>query len=482
MARKNYQVIAKNGAAWQKIHNELTSNTYHATNIPDRPCLCKNETKHSETRGTYQLSVTEVEELRKNPDVAAVFVDPNYHPDTDKYDCTPCSLRFCKNVKNYRTLFSVANTEYTEVASSLMSITGQLNQGTTNWVLVKNTHPNTPAMNYWQNMGFPLIYDYGVYKSAPANPADDDPLKAITQTGANLVTINNTGYYELEVACDGEYAAVWTNNYPKVPLTTTDDLTLGYQQSASTYPDNMWGKDRKDPRNQGIGYRIIQLGKLNPGTITLNFEVRNGSAGDPNKENWNNNPGCIAWKLRFLGNMNIRELGGGGNAGNSTFVTHIPQDNPTSADHNRTGYQILRCAEGTSTNPWSDTTTQISQDITYTNDGTDVDCIVLDNGTWGGHPEFVIDDQDPQHYITGNVLSRHGRSGVLDILLDAPYYLDPEYFNANASYLETRWDGTIVPTENAARAWWSSASNRSNSFTDFGSIVVPSGYSRARHC
>ena len=485
MARKNYQVIAKDGAAWQRIHNELTSTTYNTTSIPDRACLCKNETKHSETRGTYQLSVAEVEELRKNSDVAAVFVDPNYHPDTDKYDCTPCSLRFGKNVKNYRTLFSVANNEYTEVASSLMSITGQLNQGTTDWVLVKNTHPNTPAMNYWQSMGFPLIYDYGVYKSAPANPADDDPLKATTQTGANLIDISNTGYYELEVACDGEYAAVWTtgaSTYPKVPLVTTDDLTINTDDLASTFPDNIWGKDRKDPRNQGIGYRIIQLGKLNPGTITLNFEVRNGSAGDPNKENWNNNPGCIAWKLRFLGNMNIRELGGGGNAGNSTFVTHIPQDNPTSADHNRTGYQILRCAEGTSTNPWSDTTTQISQDITYTNDGTDVDCIVLDNGVWTGHPEFVTDDEDPQHYISGNVLSAHGRSGVLDILLDAPMYLDPEYWITNPSLVTTRWDGTRVPTETSARNWWSSASNRSNSFTDFGSITVPSGYTRARHC
>ena len=489
MARKNYQVIAKDGAAWQRIHNELTSTTFNTTNVPDRPCLCKNETKHSETRGTYQLSVAEVEELRKNSDVAAVFIDPNYHPDTDKYDSTPCSLRFGKNVKNYRTLFSVANTEYTEVASSLMSITGQLNQGTTNWVLVKNTHSNTPAMNYWQSMGFPLIYDYAVYPSAPANPADDDPLKTTTQTGANLVSISNTGYYELEVACDGEYAAVWTNNYPKVPLVTTDDLTINTDNLASTFPDNIWGKDRKDPRNQGIGYRIIQLGKLTGGsTLTINFEVRNGSAGNPSKENWNNNPGGIAWKLRFLGNLNIRELGGGGNAGASTFQSHIPQDNPTSADHNRTGYQILRCAEGTSTNPWSDTTTQISQDISYTNDGTDVDCIVLDNGVWTGHPEFVTDDEDPQHYITGNALSAHGRSGVLDILLDAPYYLDPEYFNANASYLETRWDGTIVPTENAARAWWSSASNRSQTstgqsfdFPDFGSITVPSGYTRARH-
>jgi len=481
MARKNYQVIAKDAASWQRIHKELTSTTFNTTNIPDRPCLCKNETKHSETRGTYQLSVTEVEELRKNSDVAAVFVDPNYHPDTDKYDCTPCSLRFGKNVKNYRTLFSVANTEYTEVASSLMSINGQSGQGTNNWILVKNAHPGTAAMNYWQSMGFPLIYDYGVYPSVPTNASDPDPLRNTTQTGSNIVTISNTGYYELEVACDGEYAAVWTNNYPKVPLVTTDDLTKNTDDLPSTFPDNIWGKDRKDPRNQGIGYRIIQLGKLNAGTITINFEIRNGNM-PSGAENWDRNPGCIAWKLRYLGNLNIRELGGIGNAGANTFVTHIPQDNPTSADHNRTGYQILRCAEGTSTNPWSDTTSQINQDISYTNDGTDVDCIVLDNGVWTGHPEFVIDDEDPQHYISGNVLSAHGRSGVLDILLDAPMYLDPEYWIANPSLVTTRWDGTRVPTETSARNWWSSSSNRSNSFTDFGSITVPSGYTRARHC
>ena len=481
MARKNYQVIAKDGAAWQRIHDKLTTQTYNTSSIPDRPCLCKNETKHSETRATYQLSVAEVEELRKNSDVAAVFVDPNYHPDTDKYDCTPCSLRFGKNVKNYRTLFSVANTEYTEVASSLMSITGQLNQGTTNWILVKNAHSGTAAMNYWQSVGFPLIYDYGVYPSAPTNASDPDPLRSTTQTGANLVTLSNTGYYELEVACDGEYGAVWTNTYPKVPLVTTDDLTKNTDGLPSTFPDNIWGKDRKDPRNQGIGYRIIQLGKLNAGTITINFEVRNGSM-TSGAETWDRNPGCIAWKLRYLGDLNIRELGGLGNAGASTFVTHIPQDNPTSADQNRTGYQILRCAEGTSTNPWSDTTTQVSQDISYTNDGTDVDCIVLDNGVWTGHPEFVTDDEDPQHYISGNVLSAHARSGVLDILLDAPMYLDPEYWITNPSLVTTRWDGTRVPTETSARNWWSSASNRSNSFTDFGSITVPSGYSRARHC
>ena len=97
-------------------------------------------------------------------------------------------------------------------------------------------------------MGFPLIYDYGVYPSAPTNASDPDSLRSTTQTGANLIDISNTGYYELEVACDGEYAAVWTtgaSTYPKVPLVTTDDLTINTDDLASTFPDNIWGKDRK---------------------------------------------------------------------------------------------------------------------------------------------------------------------------------------------------------------------------------------------
>ncbi len=108
------------------------------------------------------------------------------------------------------------------------------------------------------------------------------------------------GWYELEVACDGEYAAVWTNNYPKVPLITQDDLTKKSGNVADPdFPDNLWGKDRKDIRGGGIGYRIIQLGELTGGsTLTVNFEIRNGNY-SPTEESWNKNPGAIAWKLRY---------------------------------------------------------------------------------------------------------------------------------------------------------------------------------------
>jgi hypothetical protein len=126
--------------------------------------------------------------------------------------------------------------------------------------------------------------------------------------------------------------------------------------------------------------------------------------------------------------------------------------------------------------------------------GKDVDVVVGDNGSWIGHPEFMMGVTNavyPQDFIEGNVLSRRdGRDdanataplcNVLDMVFDGPYYLDKAWFDADAATrLETRWDGTIVPTEAAAKAWWASAAGRSPSFPNFGGIVIYSGYTRDR--
>jgi hypothetical protein len=63
------------------------------------------------------------------------------------------------------------------------------------------------------------------------------------------------------------------------------------------------------------------------------------------------------------------------------------------------------------------------------------------------------------------VLPGNGTCDVLDLILDAPYYLDPAYFDADpANRLITRWDGTVVPVESFARNWWISTNNRSSTF------------------
>ena len=93
--------------------------------------------------------------------------------------------------------------------------------------------------------------------------------------------------------------------------------------------------------------------------------------------------------------------------------------------------------------------------------GKDVDVIVADDGAgWIGHPEFqnnCTDAPAPADYVGGNLLPGNGTCDLLDLVLDAPYYLDPDYFNANsASRLTTRFDGTTVPVESVARSWWKS--------------------------
>ena len=96
-------------------------------------------------------------------------------------------------------------------------------------------------------------------------------------------------------------------------------------------------------------------------------------------------------------------------------------------------------------------------------DGTDVDVIIGDESAWYGHAEFVkTGKSEPQNYIQGSVLragfstsATTGICGVLDLVLDSPYYLDPDFFEANpGARLVTRWDGTKVPNEQVAKDWW----------------------------
>lgn len=134
--------------------------------------------------------------------------------------------------------------------------------------------------------------------------------------------------------------------------------------------------------------------------------------------------------------------------------------------------------------------------------GIGVDVIVGDNGSWIGHPEFMNETFHtgalnngeaglvPQDFIPGNALSnRDGRDAenasaplcnVLDLVLDSPYYIDPDWFEASPLRLTTRWDGTVVPVERYARDWWSNGANRSPQFANIGTVFVTSTYTRNR--
>jgi len=143
---------------------------------------------------------------------------------------------------------------------------------------------------------------------------------------------------------------------------------------------------------------------------------------------------------------------------------------PDNTDVNRTGFQLLRPMQ--KLDPWvdgSETDNYVfNSNIQQFGDARDVDVIVADDGAgWIGHPEFQNNcaGAKPTDYVGGNVLPGNGTCDILDLILDAPYYLDPTYFNADpANRLTTRWDGTTVPVESFARNWWTSTNNRSSRF------------------
>jgi len=143
----------------------------------------------------------------------------------------------------------------------------------------------------------------------------------------------------------------------------------------------------------------------------------------------------------------------------------------------------------TKQNPWKTSSTAenvaINAKVQQVGAGENVDIVCCDNGSWIGHTEFinsgVVNAVDPSDYQGGNVLPGNGICDCLDLVLDAPYYIDPDWFDADpTNRLMTRWDGTTVPVESVARSWWQNSAQRSASFSSFGNVPVSNNYTRDR--
>ena len=168
-------------------------------------------------------------------------------------------------------------------------------------------------------------------------------------------------------------------------------------------------------------------------------------------------------------------------------ITGLPAS-PDSSDKNRAGYQLLRL--NSKDDPWEYATVDDVKNnrLQYYGDGSDVDVIVADTRAWFGHIEFQGNLGGPEKYRGTNALkagysqySATGSCDVLDLVLDAPYYIDPAWFDANpGSRLTLRWDGTRVPVESVARLWWSDSTQRSAAFSSIGTVsTITTSYTRA---
>jgi hypothetical protein len=164
---------------------------------------------------------------------------------------------------------------------------------------------------------------------------------------------------------------------------------------------------------------------------------------------------------RFPEDIKIyRDLTGGG----------APPVSPTSAELNRTGWQTVRTAIKSNSDFWSnvanvgESVTSVLGNVNYSVTGKHVDVVIHDAGVLAYHPEF---------------LDENGRSRVRDIVLDGPFYIDPDYFITN-TLTEIRADGSTGITEASAREWWNNSASRSAAFSAIGTIAIDAGYTRTR--
>ena len=139
-----------------------------------------------------------------------------------------------------------------------------------------------------------------------------------------------------------------------------------------------------------------------------------------------------------------------------------PASSPTSVELDRTNWGTKRVAISTNGDFWTTTGNgsgdyaSLTTDLTYDMDGRNVDIVVHDSGVLQYHPEF---------------LDENGQSRVRDIILDGPYFIDPDYF-INNNYTYTKADGRTGITTASAIDWWENGNSRSAQFLLIGTISV----------
>jgi hypothetical protein len=171
--------------------------------------------------------------------------------------------------------------------------------------------------------------------------------------------------------------------------------------------------------------------------------------------------------LKFSGDVKVyRDLG----AANQPVSTGA-----SIGEINRTNWAVIRTGITSSLSFWSespltggtddDEIEPVLGNASYSLTGKHVDVVIHDAGVFQYHPEFLT----------------NGQSRVRDVVLDGPYYIDPDYFdNVIPGVKYTKEDGRVGIATTAAHEWWTTSSKRSVGFSTIGTVSISSGYTADR--
>lgn len=424
MSEKYYQLGTHTKEQWCEIHDELIAIEGTGA-IPSRCVTCVDDKPHSPTRGTFLLTDEEAEPLKADPRIKFINIDYTSYPETYKPD--PEELQATS--PDLLNRWQGSNVKvYREFEAS-------------------NTLPVTPDGTDINRTGYQLL--------RPMQKLD--PWIGTTQPGVvgSFVTIPESWTQQDDVA-----AYIFLGNNPgNLSFTVTvqgpTDIVVSLDSSVDSPSGNI------DVSCQ------IEILDSNSAQVAIYNESIVGQAS---------------------GNPIIDQTVSGGLNGNEIYtIVYTMNYTINSGVENDFLWSIgINASLGLDPVSISDNTV-VNSNIQQFGDARDVDVIVADDGGgWIGHPEFQNNTlgAKPTDYVGGNALPGNGTCDVLDLVLDAPYYLDPDYFDADpATKLLTRWDGTVVPVESFARGWWANSANRSTGFNvahpNVGTVSITSAYTRA---
>tara|TARA_B100000085_G_scaffold229732_1_gene216010 strand:- start:63 stop:2006 length:1944 start_codon:yes stop_codon:yes gene_type:complete len=139
---KKYQIAVTSADKWGEIHEALTLDS-NQDGIPDRRVDCADDKVHSPTRGVYELTDEEANDLKGHVDVLYVELDPESNPDAYPQP-EPDIKRWGKDVKVYRDLGS-ANAP----TNSGVTTAGELNR--THWGMPRTGLRDKSNFGDWGN-------------------------------------------------------------------------------------------------------------------------------------------------------------------------------------------------------------------------------------------------------------------------------------------------------------------------------------------
>jgi len=422
MTEKYYQLGTHTAEQWHEVHNELAAETSGLSTVPDRCVQCHDEKAHSPTRGTFLLTDEEAAILKTDPRIKFINIDYMSYPDQFRPPPEEVQASSVELLTRWQGNVKV----YREFETS-------------------NTLPGTPDGTDINRTGYQLL--------RPMQKLDPWVASGSGTVGS-FVSVPESWTQEFDVA-----AYIFLGNNP-------GNLSFSVTVQGPT--------DLRVLLDPAID--------SSSGNIDVSTQVEILDSESTQVEIYNNSITGVTG-----GNPIISETVAGGLTGNEIYTINYTMNYTINSGVESDFLWAIGINASLGSATVADNTV-INSNIRQYGDGRDVDVIVADDGAgWIGHPEFQNNTTGakPTDYVGGNKLPGNGTCDVLDLVLDAPYYLDPAYFDADAgNRLTTRWDGTVVPVESFARGWWTSTSNRSTAFNvahpSAGAIpFITSSYTRA---